>query len=100
MSEEKKGFFRGLVDKIAGTAPAADANAAGSGETARDAAPGFFERLKRGLSKTHENLIGRIDSLVLGKKQIDADTLEELEEILITADIGVATAVELIRTLE
>jgi fused signal recognition particle receptor len=99
MSEEKKGFFRGLVDKIAGTAPAADANA-GAGETTQDAAPGFFERLKRGLSKTHENLIGRIDSLVLGKKQIDADTLEELEEILITADIGVATAVELIRTLE
>ena len=100
MSEEKKGFFRGLVDKIAGTDPAADAKAAGLGESAQDAAPGFFERLKRGLSKTHENLIGRIDSLVLGKKQIDADTLEELEEILITADIGVATAVELIRTLE
>jgi fused signal recognition particle receptor len=100
MSEEKKGFFRGLVDKIAGTAPAADANVAGAGEAAQDTGPGFFERLKRGLSKTHENLIGRIDSLVLGKKQIDADTLEELEEILITADIGVATAVELIRTLE
>jgi fused signal recognition particle receptor len=100
MSEEKKGFFRGLVDKIAGTAPVADANAAGAGEPVPDAVPGFFERLKRGLSKTHENLIGRIDSLVLGKKQIDADTLEELEEILITADIGVATAVELIRILE
>ena len=62
--------------------------------------PGFFERLKNGLSKTHANLIGRIDSLVLGKKQIDADTLEGLEEILITADVGVYTAVELIKTLE
>ena len=61
---------------------------------------GFFEKLKRGLSKTHENFIGRMDSLVLGKKKIDADTLEELEEILITADIGVTTSVELIRTLE
>lgn len=61
---------------------------------------GFFERLKRGLSKTHESFIGRMDTLVLGKKKIDADTLEELEEILITADIGVMTAVELIRTLE
>ena len=62
--------------------------------------PGFFERLRSGLSKTHENLVGRIDTLLLGKKQIDADTLEELEEILITADIGVATAVELVRILE
>ena len=53
-----------------------------------------------GLSKTHANLVGRIDTLLLGKKKIDADTLEELEEILITADIGVKTAVELIRTLE
>jgi fused signal recognition particle receptor len=69
-------------------------------EKEKEARPGFFERLKQGLSKTHANLVGRIDSLVLGKKQIDGDTLEELEEILITADIGVATAVELIRMLE
>ena len=69
-------------------------------EMEHEARPGFFERLKKGLSKTHANLVGRIDSLVLGKKQIDANTLEELEEILITADIGVATAVELISMLE
>lgn len=100
MAEEKKGFFRGLMDKITGAEepPPAQAGETGGGEEA--SRPGFFERLKRGLAKTHESLIGRIDSLVLGKKQIDADTLEELEEILITADIGVATAVELIRTLE
>ncbi|MBJ6725824.1 signal recognition particle-docking protein FtsY [Geomesophilobacter sediminis] len=60
----------------------------------------FFERLKRGLSKTHETIIGRVDTLLLGKKQIDADTLDELEEILITSDIGVKTTVDLIRTLE
>lgn len=60
----------------------------------------FFERLKQGLKKTKDGLVGRIDALVLGKKEIDADTLEELEEILITSDIGVKTTVELIRTLE
>jgi fused signal recognition particle receptor len=117
MADEKKGFFRGLVGKITGavlppeaktTAP--DTEPVVSGTIAplpvdnkkmeQGERPGFFERLKSGLSKTHANLIGRIDSLVLGKKQIDADTLEELEEILITADIGVSTAVELIRTLE
>jgi len=60
----------------------------------------FFERLKRGLSKTHESIVGRVDTLLLGKKQIDLDTLEELEEILITADLGVKTTVDLIKTLE
>jgi fused signal recognition particle receptor len=66
-------------------------------ETAK---PSFFERLKRGLSKTHESIVGRVDTLLLGKKQIDIDTLEELEEILITADLGVKTTVDLIKTLE
>ena len=65
-----------------------------------EAKPNFFERLKRGLSKTHESIVGRVDTLLLGKKQIDTDTLEELEEILITADLGVKTTVDLIRTLE
>jgi fused signal recognition particle receptor len=100
MSSEKKGFFRGLVEKftLEETPPVQDeAPAEGKKEETK---PGFFERLKMGLSKTHENLVGRIDTLLLGKKKIDADTLEELEEILITADIGVKTAVELIRTLE
>lgn len=62
--------------------------------------PGLFERLKQGLCKTSESLIGRIDTLLLGRKSIDADTLEELEEILITADLGVPATVDLIRTLE
>ena len=61
---------------------------------------GLFERLKAGLKRTTEGLVGRIDALVLGKKEIDADTLEELEEVLITSDIGVKTAVELIKSLE
>lgn len=79
------------------TSPSVDSDA-GSKETTSK--PGFFERLKSGLQRTKEGLVGRIDTLVLGKKEIDADTLEELEEILITSDIGVKTTVELIRTLE
>lgn len=121
MAEEKKGFFRGLVNRITGNgreeqeqeqeqtqeqtavpdqvepSPVSDTV---SGAEAEVEKIGFFERLKRGLSKTHESFIGRMDTLVLGKKKIDADTLEELEEVLITADIGVTTAVELIRALE
>jgi fused signal recognition particle receptor len=61
---------------------------------------GFLERLKTGLARTTEGLVGRVDTLLRGKKGIDADTLEELEEILLTSDLGVKTTVELIRTLE
>jgi fused signal recognition particle receptor len=120
--QEKKGFFRGLMDKISGVAPAVEEAAVPapipeetapiqqppappvtpevSAETGPVAKPSLFERLKSGLKKTKDGLVGRIDALVLGKKEIDADTLEELEEILITSDIGVKTTVELIRTLE
>jgi len=60
---------------------------------------GFFQRLKEGLSKTHQGLVGKIDQLIAGKKKIDADLLAELEEILITSDIGVKTTQELLRNL-
>jgi len=99
MADEKKGFFRGLMGKLVGGEDQPQETATPSAAEP-ETRPGFFERLKKGLSRTQENLIGRIDTLLLGKKQIDADTLEELEEILITADIGVSTSVELIRALE
>ncbi len=100
---EKKGFFRGLISRIAGEEPDQPSGPAAAGTadpTAQQEKQGFFERLKQGLKKTTDGLVGRIDALVLGKKEIDADTLEELEEILITSDIGVKTTVELIRSLE
>ncbi len=112
MEPGTKGFFRGLMDKIGGIPQSADETPediqAPLQQTAVSAPvqekpkgePGFFERLKLGLKKTADGLVGRIDTLVLGKKEIDAETLEELEEILITSDIGVKTTVELIRTLE
>jgi fused signal recognition particle receptor len=111
--QEQKGFFRGLVDRITGSGqpqvdgvepppPALEPAKAPPVEVEerQESAPGFFARLKTGLKKTKDGLVGRIDALVLGKKEIDADTLEELEEILITSDIGVKTTVELIRALE
>jgi fused signal recognition particle receptor len=58
---------------------------------------GFLNRLMRGLSKTRENLVQGMDRLFAGKKVIDADLLEELEELLITSDLGVATTMELIQ---
>lgn len=101
MADEKKGFFKGILDKITGDKPVDVEEKPFIEERVEPVEKaGFFDRLKQGLTKTHESIVGRIDTLLLGKKQIDADTLEELEEILITADIGVKTTVELIRILE
>ena len=57
---------------------------------------GMFNRLRQGLSKTRSSFTGRLDRLFLGKKEITEDLLDELEEILFTSDIGVATTRELI----
>jgi fused signal recognition particle receptor len=56
----------------------------------------LFQRLSERLAKTKESLVYRIDTLFLGKKEIDMELLDDLEEILITADIGVNTAQELL----
>jgi fused signal recognition particle receptor len=56
---------------------------------------GFFSRLKRGLSKTREILTTDIDDLFRGNRKLDDDLLEELEELLITSDIGVSTAMDI-----
>ncbi len=61
---------------------------------------GFFGRLKERLTKTRETLISRVDHLVLGKKEIDEDLLDELEEILITSDLGVLTTQALIDSVQ
>ncbi|MBS1807964.1 MAG: signal recognition particle-docking protein FtsY [Acidobacteria bacterium] len=57
---------------------------------------GFFARFKTAVAKTRENLTERIEDVFKGKKQIDADTLDQLEEILIGADIGVQTTMTII----
>jgi len=59
----------------------------------------FFERLKKGLSKTREILSTDIDELFTGKREIDDSLLEELEELLITSDIGVQTSMDLIQKI-
>ena len=61
---------------------------------------GFFEKLKKGLSKTHQGFVEKIDHLFLGKKTIDQDLLDELEAVLIEADLGVKTTGELIEGVQ
>ena len=52
-------------------------------------APGFFGRLKERLGRTRSGLVEGIANLVLGRKQIDAELLEEIETVLLRADVGV-----------
>lgn len=52
---------------------------------------GFFDKLKKGLTKTRETITEKIEKLVIGYADIDDDLLDELEEILIMADVGVNT---------
>ncbi len=61
--------------------------------------PGFFTRLKSGLSKTRRSFTDNIASLLLGRKEIDEDLLDELEMILLTADVGVDATDRIIRNL-
>lgn len=65
---------------------------------------GFFDafklsRLKEGLKKTRENLTGKIARLVKGKTKIDDEFLEELEQILIAADVGVQTTLKIVEAV-
>ncbi|RTZ73887.1 MAG: signal recognition particle-docking protein FtsY [Gammaproteobacteria bacterium] len=51
--------------------------------------PGLLKRLKSGLARTRANFTDGLASLILGRKQIDEELLEELETLMLTADVGV-----------
>jgi fused signal recognition particle receptor len=106
-----RAMHRSDVDDAAQESLDPPANDPGSGITAEAQNPpepeapeahsqkGFFKRLKQGLSKTRDILTTDVDELFTGRRKIDDDLLEELEERLITADIGVRTASELIERI-
>ncbi|MDE7415093.1 MAG: signal recognition particle-docking protein FtsY [Lachnospiraceae bacterium] len=61
---------------------------------------GFFARLKAGLNKTRDNIVAGIDAVFYGASEIDDDFYEELEEILITGDIGVNATNDIIERMK
>ena len=61
---------------------------------------GFFEKLKIGLAKTRNLLVKNVDDIILGEKVIDQKLYDELEEILIMADVGPAFTCELIEKIK
>lgn len=65
-------------------------------DTDRPSRPGLMARLKRGLAKTRKILTTDIDDLFRGRRALDDEMLEQLEELLITSDMGVQTTMDLI----
>ena len=60
---------------------------------------GFFDKLKQGLFKTKNAIVGKIDSLIKRFTKVDEELFDELEELLISADIGVMTTEEILDEL-
>ena len=60
-------------------------------EKTEEAPASLFRRLAEKLSKTREAFTYQLDSLFLGRKEIDAELFDDLEELLITADLGAAS---------
>ena len=87
-------------------APASPASAPAEGARSADnlSAPEagrecFFARLRRGLGRTSDNLVQGLGNLFLGRKEIDAELLEELESRLLLADVGVEATMDIIENL-
>ena len=58
------------------------------------------ETLDKGLSKTKESVFGKIARAVAGKSKVDDEVLDNLEEVLITSDVGVETTLNIIKRIE
>ncbi|MDC0176802.1 signal recognition particle-docking protein FtsY [Polaribacter sp.] len=58
------------------------------------------ETLNKGLEKTKESFFGKLSKVVVGKSKIDADVLDDLEEVLIASDVGVDTTLKIINRIE
>lgn len=64
-----------------------------------DDSSGFFQRLKQGLTRTRSSLADGVARLVLGRKAIDDELLEEIETLLLTADVGAAATQRILSDL-
>lgn len=71
----------------------------GSLDEEKDKKPGFLDRMKEAVSRTRENLSDRIEEIVAFNKEIDANTLDDLEATLIAADLGTTTTHEVLEGL-
>ncbi|MGA2667552.1 MAG: signal recognition particle-docking protein FtsY [Ignavibacteria bacterium] len=61
---------------------------------------GFFEKLKQGLVKTHNNIFSKVNRLIVAKSTIDDEFLEQFEEILLSSDVGVSTTEDIVKNIK
>ncbi|HPF35093.1 MAG TPA: signal recognition particle-docking protein FtsY [Candidatus Krumholzibacteria bacterium] len=61
---------------------------------------GAFDKLKKGLKKTRQGLVGRLTDLFGGRVRLDTETLDGIEEMLIGADLGVQASLRIVQTIE
>ncbi|UWD47983.1 signal recognition particle-docking protein FtsY [Clostridioides difficile] len=74
-------------------------NYANKEEESEEKKVNLFERLKQGLTKAKQGITDRIDEVLKSYTKVDEELLEDLEEILITADVGVNTTMDIIEKL-
>jgi fused signal recognition particle receptor len=85
--QEKKGFFSRLKSGLTGEKKIEETQP--SIETPKEEKKGFFSRLKEGLNKTRASLTAGLAKIGLGKRKVDDELLEEIETLLLMADVGV-----------
>jgi len=78
------------IERDAAVDEASESEIAGTAET------GYFRRLRSGLARSRQAFSGGLEKLFAGRQAVDADLLEDLEELLIAGDVGVRTAGELV----
>jgi len=87
------------VEAAVGDATEEPAEIEAAEDVAYQEGSGYFKRLKNRLAKTRKSLSGGFEKIFSGRQKIDDDVLEELEELLITSDIGVQTSTALIERI-
>jgi fused signal recognition particle receptor len=60
----------------------------------------LFDKFKRGLSKTREQVFHQIQDVIFFARKIDDDLLEEIEDLLISGDVGISTAQEIMERVK
>ncbi len=99
--EEKKGFFSRFTSKTEADENSTSTESEEENSEAKEEPPkqGLFGRLRDRLTRTRENLGDGLGDLLLGKKEIDDDLLEELETRLLMADVGIEATQEILNEL-
>lgn len=96
--QEKKGFFSRLKSGLTGEKKVEEIQQ--NIENPKEEKKGFFSRLKEGLNKTRATLTAGLAKIGLGKRKVDDELLEEIETLLLMADVGVEATKSIMADLQ